>query len=66
MTNKSGYVYESATKAWLNGMGYSEEEEQRIIRLALEIESDKSLNAGTAEIAAKYSGANLNPKNTTD
>ena len=37
LKDKNGYVYETAAKAWLNGMGFSEEEEQQIIKLALEI-----------------------------
>lgn len=71
LTNKSGYVYESAAKAWLNGMGYSKEEEEKIIALAFEIASnnlsgDSSVNASTADIVSKYSDSNVNAKSTAD
>ena len=67
MTNKRGYDYNAAARAWLSGMGYSAAEEQRIINLSLEIafnnlSSKRLLNDGIADIAAKYSGANINAK----
>lgn len=70
MTDKSGDAYIAAAKAWLNGMGYSEDEEQHIIKLALDIVFDNlwrkaSLNPGIADIIAKYSESNLNAKNVS-
>lgn len=61
LMSKSGEAYDSAAKAWLNGMGYNESEKQQIINLARKIafknlSSTKLLNAAIADIIAKYSG----------
>lgn len=71
LKNKSGYVYSAAAKTWLSGMGYSEEEEQQIIKLSAEIafnkfSSNSLLNVGIADIVSKYSGSNLNAKKFHD
>ena len=65
--SKSSDAYDAAARAWLNDMGYSDAEKQRIINLALEISfnnlsSERLLNAAIADITAKYSGSNLNAK----
>lgn len=67
LMSKSGEAYDSAAKAWLNGMGYNESEKQQIINLAREIafknlSSTKLLNDGIADIVAKYSAFNISAK----
>ena len=67
LIGKNGDSYDAAARAWLNDMGYSDIEKQRIINLALEISfnnlsSEHLLNAAIADIIAKYSSSNLNAK----